>query len=322
MPVGGPEGRIYPLDGKRVWVAGHKGMVGSAIVRRMDSMDCEVLTVERSALDLRRQQDVYDWMASTRPDAVVLAAATVGGIFANMTEQGRFLFENLMIEANVIEGARLAGVEKLFFMGSACIYPRLAPQPMSEEALLTGPLEPTNEGYAVAKIAGIKLCDFYCAQYGCDFISAMPNNLYGPGDSFDPLKSHVIPALILKFHRAKAEGLPEVEIWGTGRPKREFLYVDDLADAAVFLLERYSGAGHVNIGSGSEVSIGELAERIAAVVGYEGRLTQDPAKPDGVPRKLLDSSRISAMGWSAKTPLDEGLAAAYAWFRDNVAKGG
>ncbi|MBX6321902.1 MAG: GDP-L-fucose synthase [Rhodospirillaceae bacterium] len=310
----------FPLKGRRVWVAGHRGMVGSALVRRLAGEDCEVLTVGRDRVDLRRQDQVERWMADARPEAVFLAAATVGGILANDTRPGEFLYDNLAIEANVIEAARRAGVAKLLFLGSSCIYPKHAPQPIREEALLTGPLESTNEWYAVAKIAGLKMCQAYRRQYGCDFISAMPTNLYGPGDNFDLASSHVLPALMAKIDAAKRAGRGEVVIWGSGTPRREFLYVDDLADALVFLMKRYGGELHVNVGVGEDLSIRELAERIAAVVGYTGGFVHDATKPDGTPRKLLDVSRLSALGWRAATPLDEGLRRTYAWYRAHRAE--
>ncbi|SUS07985.1 bifunctional GDP-fucose synthetase: GDP-4-dehydro-6-deoxy-D-mannose epimerase and GDP-4-dehydro-6-L-deoxygalactose reductase [uncultured Defluviicoccus sp.] len=306
----------YDLAGKRVWVAGHRGMVGSAIVRRLSRESCEVLTVERAAVDLRRQAETEAWLAANRPQAILLAAATVGGILANDTRPAEFLYDNLAIEANIIEGAHRCGVEKLLFLGSSCIYPRLAPQPMPEEALLTGPLEPTNQWYAIAKIAGIKLCQAYRRQYGCDFISVMPTNLYGPGDNFDLASSHVVPALIAKFHHTKVTGASEVEIWGTGTPRREFLYVDDLADAVVHVMRAYSGEDHINIGTGTDVTIAELAALVAKVVGFEGRLVFDAGKPDGTPRKLLDVSRLAALGWKARTTLEEGLQQSYLWFRE------
>ncbi|MDG4577064.1 MAG: GDP-L-fucose synthase [Defluviicoccus sp.] len=305
----------YDVTGKRVWIAGHRGMVGSAIVRRLTREACEVLTVERAAVDLRRQAEMEAWLAANRPQAIFLAAATVGGILANDTRPAEFLYDNLAIEANIIEGAHRCGVEKLLFLGSSCIYPRLAPQPMPEDALLTGPLEPTNQWYAVAKIAGIKLCQAYRRQYGCDFISVMPTNLYGPGDNFDLASSHVVPALIAKFHQAKVTGAESVEIWGTGMPRREFLYVDDLADAVVHVMRAYSGEDHINIGTGTDITIAELAAMVAKVVGFEGRLVFDATKPDGTPRKLLDVSRLKALGWTARTTLEEGLELSYRWFR-------
>ena len=307
----------YALSGKRIWVAGHRGMVGSAIVRRLEREDCEILTVTRAEVDLRRQEEVEDWMVAARPHGVFLAAATVGGILANDTRPADFLYDNLVIEANILNAAFATKVEKLLFLGSSCIYPKLAPQPMREEALLTGPLEPTNQWYAVAKIAGMKLAEAYRRQYGADFISAMPSNLYGPGDNFDLEASHVVPALIAKTHAAKKSGAKEVEIWGTGAPRREFLYVEDLADALVFLMRRYSGAEHVNVGTGSDITIRELAETIKKVVGFEGGFHYDSSKPDGTPRKLLDVSKLTRMGWSAKTPLEDGLNLSYRWFLDH-----
>lgn len=302
---------VYDLTGKKVWVAGHRGMVGSATVRRLATEDCDILTVDRKTADLRSQADVARWMADARPDAVFLAAATVGGIYANEIRPAEFLYDNLMIEANIIQAARTNGVEKLLFLGSACIYPRLARQPMAEDALMTGSLEATNEWYAIAKIAGIKLCDAFRRQYGCDFISAMPNNLYGPHDNYDLTSSHVVPALIRKVHEARINNEPTVTIWGTGKPLREFLHVDDCADALIFLMKNYSAEGHVNIGSGEEVSIAELAQIIAEVAGYRGGFVFDTGKPDGTPRKLLDVSLISGMGWRAKTSLVAGLQRTY-----------
>jgi GDP-L-fucose synthase len=294
-------------------------MVGSALARRLSRSGCDVLTVGRKEIDLRRQAETEAWLAAHRPDAVFVAAATVGGILANDSRPAEFLYDNLMIAGNVIEGARRAGVKKLLFLGSSCIYPRLAHQPMAEEALLTGPLEPTNQWYAVAKIAGLKLAEAYRRQWGSDFISAQPTNLYGPGDTYDANASHVIPALILKTHSAKQRRAPAVEIWGTGNPRREFLHVDDLADALVFLMERYSGDQHVNVGWGSDVTIAELARKIAATVGYKGGFRFAADKPDGAPQKLLDVSRLSSLGWHARIGLDEGLADAYRWFVANVA---
>lgn len=301
----------YDLANKRVWIAGHNGMVGSAILRRLGDEGCDILTVNRTQIDLRSQSDVAGWMKDNRPDAVFLAAATVGGIYANDTRPGEFLYDNLAIETNIIEAARQNQVEKLMFLGSACIYPRLASQPMSEDALLSGPLEPTNEWYAIAKIAGIKLCDAYRQQYGCDFISAMPNNLYGPGDNYDLQNSHVVPALIRKIHEAKTTGSNSVVIWGSGKPLREFLYVDDCADALVFLMKNYSETGHVNIGSGAEVSIAELAKLIGGVIEFTGTFEFDKNRPDGTPRKLLDVSQINTLGWKAETSLEDGISRAY-----------
>ncbi|WP_271079206.1 GDP-L-fucose synthase [Aurantiacibacter sp. MUD61] len=303
----------YDLAGKRVYVAGHKGMVGSAIVRRLESEGCTILTSERST-DLREQTAVREWFADNQPDAVVVAAAKVGGIFANDTYPAEFLYDNLMIEANLIEAAYRNGAEKLLFLGSSCIYPKMAPQPIPEDALLTGPLEPTNEWYAVAKIAGIKLCQAYRKQYGVDFISAMPTNLYGPGDNFDLANSHVLPALIRKAHEAKQAGADCIEIWGTGSPRREFLHVDDLADGAVFLLKEYSGEEHVNLGSGTDLPIIELAQMVCDVVGFDGSITKDTSKPDGTPRKLMSGDKIAAMGWKPKIELLEGIADAYRAF--------
>jgi len=310
---------LYDLAGKRVWVAGHRGMVGSALVRRLQRENCEIVTAGREELDLRRQADVERWMGARRIDAVFVAAATVGGIRANDARPADFLYDNLAIETNVIEAARINRVGKLFFLGSSCIYPRLAPQPMREEALLTGPLEPTNQWYAIAKIAGIMLCAAYRRQYGCDFISAMPTNLFGPADNFDLEGSHVVPALIAKAHAAKVNGTSEIVVWGTGKPLRELMYVDDLADAVVFLMRHYSGEEHVNVGVGRDITIRELAETIVKVVGVEGRLRFDPSMPDGAPRKLLDSGRLLAMGWKPRTGLEEGLRKAYAWYLGNVA---
>ena len=311
---------IYPLSGKRIFVAGHRGMVGSALVRRLQKIDCEILTATHKEVDLRRQAETEAWLAAHKPDTVFVAAATVGGILANDTRPAEFLYDNMMIEANVIEGARRIGARKLLFLGSSCIYPRLAPQPMKEEHLLTGALEPTNQWYAIAKIAGLKLCAAYRREYGSDLISAQPTNLYGPGDTFDLQASHVIPALLAKTHKAKVTNAAEVEIWGTGKPKREFLHVDDLADGLVFLMERYSDESHVNIGWGEDVSIAELATLIADIVGFKGRLRYATDKPDGTPRKLLDVSKLNGMGWRPKLGLREGLADAYRWFVANVAE--
>jgi GDP-L-fucose synthase len=309
----------YELKGKRVWVAGHRGMAGSAIVRRLATEECEVLTVGRDQVDLRRQESVEKWLADRRPHAVFLAAGTVGGILANDSRPADFIYDNLAIETNVIHSAWKAGVEKLLFLSSSCVYPRLAPQPMSEEALLTGPLEPTNQWYAVAKIAGMKLCQAYRRQHGCDFISAMPTNLFGRGDNYDPDSSHVAAALQVKVHRAKSSGARSIQIWGTGTPKREFLYVDDLADGLVFLMKRYSGDLQVNVGTGVETSIAELAELIARVAGWNGNFEFDRSKPDGPPRKVMDVSRLKALGWQARTPLEEGFRRAYDWYVTNEA---
>ncbi len=315
------DGESFSLTGRRVWVAGHRGMVGAALARRHAEEDCEILTVGRDTADLRRQTEVEDWMAENRPEAVFVAAATVGGILANDSRPGEFLYDNLAIETNVIESARKLGVAKLLLLGSTCIYPRLAPQPMPEESLLTGPLEPTNQWYAIAKIAGIKLCDAYRRQYGCDFVSAQPTNLYGPCDNFDLASSHVLPALMRKIHEARRSDAETVDIWGSGTPRREFLYVDDMADALVFLMARYSREGQINVGTGKEVTIAGLAERIAETVGYGGRFVYDSGKPDGTPRKLTDVSRLNALGWTARTDLAAGLALTYRWFLDHVAGG-
>ncbi len=309
---------LFELKGRRIWVAGHRGMVGAALLRRLTSEECEVLTVGRDEVDLRRQADVEAWMAEAKPDAVFMAAATVGGILANDNRPAEFIYDNLAIETNVIHAAWRTGVQKLLFLGSSCIYPRLAPQPMSEDCLLTGPLEPTNQWYAMAKIAGVKMCQAYRRQYGCEFISVMPTNLYGPGDNFDLASSHVVPALIRKTHEAKAEGRPSVDIWGTGRPRREFIYVEDLADALVFIMTHYSAEEPLNVGTGKDITIAELAHLIAEVVDYDGKLVFDRTKPDGTPRKLLDVRRLRTIGWNAQTSLKKGLVATYRWYLDNV----
>jgi GDP-L-fucose synthase len=301
----------FELAGRRVFVAGHRGMVGSAIVRRLAGENCEVLTASHSELDLIDQRAVRDWMGRMRPDVVVVAAAKVGGILANDSLPADFLYDNLMIEANLIEAAFRTGVDKLLFLGSSCIYPRLAAQPIREDALLTGPLEPTNEWYAVAKIAGIKLCQAYRRQHGADFISAMPTNLYGPGDNYDGQSSHVLPALIRKAHEARQSGAGQIEIWGTGMPRREFMHVDDLADACVFLLRHWSGDSHVNVGTGSDVTILEAAQLVMAAVGFAGKIVTDPTKPDGTPRKLMDSSLLASLGWTPRISLEDGIADAY-----------
>jgi GDP-L-fucose synthase len=299
---------------RRIWVAGHRGMVGSAIMRRLAGEDAEILTVDRRDVDLREQDAVRQWVARAKPDVIILAAAKVGGILANDSYPADFLFDNLVIETNVIQAAHLADVEQLVFLGSSCIYPKFAPQPIKEDALLTGPLEPTNEWYAVAKIAGIKLCQAYRRQYGRRYISIMPCNLYGLNDNFDLSTSHVLPALIRKVHAAKADGKTEVVVWGTGTPMREFLYVDDLADAVVFLMDRYDGSEPINCGAGSDVSIRQLAETVGRVIGFGGKLVFDTSKPDGTPRKLMDSSRLAALGWRPKTGLEEGIREVYRWF--------
>ena len=301
----------FNLKNKRVWVAGHRGMVGSALVRRLATEQCQVLTVSRSEVDLLRQTEVENWMRKERPQVVFLAAAKVGGIQANNSMPASFLYENMMIEANIIHTAKEVGVEKLIFLGSTCIYPKMAPQPIAEESLLTGPLEPTNEWYAIAKIAGIKLCQSYRRQYGCDFIAAQPTNLYGPGDNYDLNTSHVLPALLRKAIEAKASGAASMTVWGSGTPLREFLHVDDLADATVHLAKHYSGEGHINIGSGEEVSIRELAELICQVVGFEGALEFDATKPDGTPRKLCDVGKLNALGWNGARKLMVGVSAVF-----------
>ncbi len=306
---------IYPLAGRRVWVAGHLGMVGAALVRRLAVEGAEILAISRGGMDLRRQKDVEGWIAANRPDAIVLAAATVGGIGANAARPAEFLFDNLAIAQNVIDGAWRAGVERVLYLGSSCIYPKHAPQPIPESALLTGSLEPTNEAYAIAKIAGVKLIQAYRAQYGAHYISAMPTNLYGPGDRFDETNGHVAPSLMLRMLRAKLAGASEVAVWGTGLPRRELLHVNDLADACALLLQKYDAPTPVNVGGGAEVSIAELAHTIAAVVGFKGRIVFDVTKPDGTPRKLLDSSTIHGLGWRPRIGLEDGLRDAYFWLQ-------
>ena len=308
----------YNLAGKRVWVAGHNGMVGSALMRRLASENCELLTVPRTTVDLTRQDEVERWMKDTRPEAIFLAAAKVGGIVANNTYPADFLYDNLMIVANIVHAAYRQDVEKLLFLGSSCIYPKHAPQPIQEDALLTGPLEPTNEWYAIAKIAGIKLTQAYRRQHGCDFISAMPTNLYGPGDNFDLETSHVIPALMRKAHEAKMAGAAEMVMWGTGTPRREFLHVDDCADALVHLMKVYSGEEHVNVGAGKDITIRELVELIAQIVGFEGRIVNDLSRPDGTPRKLMSADKLKALGWQPKIGLTEGLRKTYEWYLKNI----
>lgn len=312
-----PEAMKYALQNKRVWVAGHRGLVGSALVRRLEREDCEILTVGHDRCDLRRPGDVERWMKDARPQAVFMAAARVGGIYANDSRPADFIYDNLMIEANVIEAARRHGVEKLMFLGSSCIYPRLAPQPIPEAALLTGPLEPTNQWYAVAKIAGIKLCQAYRRQHSCDFISVMPTNLYGPGDNFDLLGSHVVPGLIARSHIAKQEGARSLAVWGTGRPLRELLYIDDAADGMVFLMQHYSEEEIINLGTGQEITTAALAQLICRTVGFAGRIDFDATKPDGTPRKLIDISRLQHLGWRAGTMLEDGLARTYRWYLDH-----
>ncbi|MEY2884401.1 MAG: hypothetical protein RL490_2125 [Pseudomonadota bacterium] len=306
---------MFDLSGKRIWVAGHRGMVGSALVRRLAAAGHDVLTADRARVDLMRQAEVEAFVAAEKPDVVIIAAARVGGIAANAARPVDFLHDNLMIEANIMRAAAEARVAKLLFLGSSCIYPRLAPQPMAEDALLTGPLEPTNQWYAIAKIAGIKLTEAYRQQWGLDFISAMPTNLYGPGDNYDLESSHVIPALIRKALEARDSGAETMTVWGSGTPLREFMHVDDLADALVFLLQHYSAAEHINVGTGQEVTIATVAQTIADTVGFTGRLVFDASRPDGTPRKLMDSQRLLALGWSPRIGLRDGLADAYRAFQ-------
>jgi GDP-L-fucose synthase len=303
----------------RTFVAGHRGLVGSALVRRLErERDVHLLTATRDQLDLRDQAAVNYWFKANRPERVYLVAGTVGGILANSTRPAEFIYDNMLIHATVVHAAHLYGVKKLLYLGSSCIYPRLAEQPMTEEALLTGALEPTNESYAIAKIAGIKLCQAYRRQYGDDFISAMPTNLYGRNDNFDLSSSHVLPAMIRKFHEAKLSGQREVVIWGTGTPRREFLHVDDLAAACVFLMRTYDGDGHINVGTGVDLSIRELADLVRSIVYPEASLTFDTSKPDGMPRKLLDVSRLHALGWTHRIELRDGIASTYEWFCSNA----
>jgi GDP-L-fucose synthase len=306
---------IFPLSGRRIFVAGHHGMVGSALVRRLEREDCRILTIGRDVVDLREQAAVDRWFDQHRPEAVLLAAARVGGIHANDTHPGDFLYDNLAIATNVIEASRRIGVAKLMFLGSSCIYPRFAPQPMPESCLLTGPLEPTNQWYAVAKIAGLKLCQAYRRQHGCDFVSMMPTNLYGPNDNFDLLSAHVLPALLAKIDAAVRDGRDTVEIWGSGRPRREFMHVDDLADAVVFLMKTWSDEEPINIGTGADVTITDLARLIADVLGFTGQFVFDASKPDGTPRKLLDVSKLAALGWNPRIDLAAGIRQTYEWYR-------
>jgi GDP-L-fucose synthase len=301
----------FKLKGKTVFVAGHRGMVGAAIMRRLASEDVDILTAGRAELDLRDQAAVFDWFTRKKPQAVFLAAAKVGGIVANNTLRAEFLYDNLAIAANVIHAAHLNRTEKLMFLGSSCIYPKLAPQPLREDYMLTGPLEATNEPYAIAKIAGIKMAEAYRSQYGSDFISVMPTNLYGPGDNYHPEYSHVVAALIRRFHEAKLSGAPNVVVWGTGTPRREFLYVDDMADACVHLMKVHSSSDMVNIGTGDDISIADFAKVVARTIGYTGTISYDTSRPDGTPRKLLDVSRLNGLGWRARTSLEDGIALAY-----------
>ena len=304
----------YDLNNKRVWVAGHRGMVGAAVVRRLSSEGCDVITAGRDLVDLKRQLEVEAFLLDARPDAIVMAAAKVGGILANDSRPAEFLYDNLIIEANVVQAAHEANVDRLLFLGSSCIYPKFAPQPIPEDALLTGPLEPTNEWYAIAKIAGIKLSQAYRRQYGWDYISAMPTNLYGPGDNFDLTSSHVMPALIRKAHEAKLAGAEAITVWGTGSPKREFLHVDDCADALVFLLRTFSSDEHVNVGSGSDISILDLTHLVCDIVGFEGEIVHNLSKPDGTPRKLMSTDRLRDMGWTPSIELRRGIAETHQWF--------
>jgi len=314
--------QTYTLDGKKIWVTGHRGLVGSALVRALAPRDVNVITVARDELDLRRQSNVENWLRRVRPQVVIVAAGTVGGIAANEKYPAKFIYDNLEITSSIIHGSYLANVEKLLFLGSTCIYPKHAEQPIREESLLAGPLEPTNEAYAIAKIAGVKLAAAYRKEYGCDFISAMPTNLYGPNDNFDPETSHVLAALLHKFHVAKTTNETSVEIWGTGSPRREFLHVDDLASACIYLLENYSESLHINVGTGTDITIRELAELIAKVVGFNGALKFNRDKPDGTPRKCTDISRLRALGWRPKIDFHSGLKSTYDWYvgQDQVFK--
>jgi GDP-L-fucose synthase len=310
----------FDLTGQRVWVAGHRGMAGSAIVRRLMRENCETVTATRSELDLLRQADVDAWMTDKKIDVVFLAAATVGGIMANATRPAEFLYDNIAIETNIIHAAWRTNVKKLLFLGSSCIYPRLAQQPMREEELLTGTLEPTNEWYAIAKIAGIKLCQAFRRQYGCDFVSVMPTNLYGPGDRYDAKGGHVVAALIMKIHAAKTASSPTVELWGSGTPRREFLYSEDLADACIFIAKNYSDEMFLNVGTGNDITILELAQTIAKIIDWKGVFTFDRSKPDGTPRKVMDVSRLRAMGWTAPTEFEAGMKEAYQWYLSNISE--
>jgi GDP-L-fucose synthase len=310
---------VFDPTGKRVWVAGHRGLVGSALMRRLEREQVgEIVTATSGEVDLRRQGEAERFVSDARPDVIFLAAGRVGGIEANRSAQGEFLYDNLMIGANVLEAARQAGVSKTVVLGSSCIYPREAPQPITEEALLTGPLEPTNEGYAIAKIATLELGKMYRRQFGMNVVSLMPTNLYGPGDDFDPVRSHVLAALLRKIHEAKVSGSHAIEVWGTGAPRREFLYVDDLADAALFALRNYEGESHLNVGTGRDITIRELAEQIAEVVGWQGELVFNTDMPDGMPRKLLDVSQLERLGWTAQIDLPTGLEQTYGWYVESM----
>src|SRR3954447_21374774 len=312
----------FELRGKSVYVAGHRGMVGSALTRRLEREAVRLVTVERREVDLCNQAAVFDWFAKTRPQVIFLAAAKVGGIAANNTLRAEFIYDNIAIAANVIHAAHLNGAEKLMFLGSSCIYPKQAPQPLREESVLTGPLEPTNEPYAIAKIAGLKMAEAYRRQYGSDFISVMPTNLYGPGDNYHPELSHVVAALIRRFHEAKVSGAESVVVWGTGTPRREFLYVDDMADACVHLMKTYSGVELINIGTGEDITIAEFARVVAEVIGYRGEISFDTSRPDGTPRKLLDVSRLTRLGWRAQISLAEGLRQTYNDYEYSANSGG
>ena len=308
----------FELKGKSVYVAGHRGMVGAALARRLAREDVKLVTVERREVDLCNQAAVFDWFAKARPQVIFLAAAKVGGIVANNTLRAEFIYDNIAIAANVIQAAHVNRAEKLMFLGSSCIYPKLAPQPLHEDSVLTGPLEPTNEPYAIAKIAGIKMAEAYRSQYGSDFISVMPTNLYGPGDNYHPELSHVVAALIRRFHEAKVAGAKSVVVWGTGTPRREFLYVDDMADACVHLMKTYSQAELINIGTGEDITIAEFARVVAGIVGYRGEISYDTSRPDGTPRKLLDIGSLDKLGWRATTSLHKGLKRAYAAYLSHM----
>lgn len=313
-----PDKNKFEIAGKSIFISGETGMVGRALLQRLRDENCKIISAPHDDLDLTNQTQTHDWLQTYKPDIVIMAAAKVGGIGANMSAPADFLYQNTAMAQNIIHGAYQADVKKLLYLGSSCIYPKMAAQPITEDTLLTGALEPTNEGYALAKIVGVKLCEFYRTQYNCDFISAMPTNLYGIHDNFDTKNSHVIPALILKIHQAKIQGDDKVTLWGTGKPLREFLHVDDLADGLIHILKNYSDAAPINIGSGTEISIHDLAILIANIIGYQGQIIFDPAMPDGTPRKLLDSSKIDALGWTAKTPLAAGLKQTYDWFLKNI----
>jgi GDP-L-fucose synthase len=308
----------FNLSGKTVWIAGHGGFVGRALCERLASEGCEILTVSRAELDLRRQSDTEAWLAANKPDAVILAAATVGGIEANRTRPAEFLYDNLAIELSVIEGAYKAGCSKLMMLGAACVYPRMAEQPIVEEALMTGPLEPTNEWYSIAKIAGMKMVEAYRQQYGFEAIQVVPANLYGPGDHFDAERSHVCGALMAKIHRAKLKGEATIEVWGTGSPQREFLYIDDMADGLVFLMQHYSDGAPINLSGGTDVSIRELGELLADIIGWSGSFEYDTSRPDGMPRKALNGQRVASLGWQPKIDLREGLSLTYNWFLEHA----